>query len=351
MPPQADPFAQYAAQDGNDPFAQYATDQPRQGRESASSWHDPQGTYLGDVARFAGEELKGGGEALLGAVDPRTYYNLGKDVLTNRGRNTLAGFKEIGSQVLQGNPRAIGNVLGGAVAGKALPAMAKAAPDAMVTAGTAIDRGGAALAKSRPMQWGGAYSVMSGNPKGMAVAASPYVAQGAGKILAKGGRILGGGKPAPTKWLPAPEYGPPDASVAPNAGAMSPDDITHQTLLDKLGGKASTQGTGGTIEPAPFVPRDLEPSMADIALSDAREHWGSKNVPGAPEPEVRAGTPLMERDQPRDLSAEPASRIGTQYLDRMTPPQMIEWYNKISATGPFKTEAARQIRARGVPLP
>lgn len=88
-------------------------------------------------------------------------------------------------------PEGGGEVIGGLLAGKALPILPRAirrVPSIIEATGSGLERAGRVARGASP--YGIAHAALTGNPVGLAAAAAPYVVQGAGRVISRTGRAL-----------------------------------------------------------------------------------------------------------------------------------------------------------------
>lgn len=219
-----DPFAQYVGSKDDDPFAEFAQ------KSAPSTFADEPTSYAGGVVKSLADTglrtvkgiVKGGASTLNPVNLVRGPYELGKDILTNSGENTLAGL----SAIAHGDPEAGGEAIGGLLVGGAMGKLVPKVPEGLRVTGNALEKGGVAARRISP--FGIAESVFRGDPKGLAVAAAPYAAEYAGKGLRAAGEYFGAEKPgAPVVNSMAAGYDRymPNTSPAHRVSATAPEPL------------------------------------------------------------------------------------------------------------------------------
>ena len=178
--------------------------------------------YWAGVRQSAGDTLgktaTGVGEGVVSALNPinlvRAPYELGKDILTNKARNTGDAL----ARIIQGDPEAGGQAIGGLLVGGAAPRIIPKIPSGMVAAGEGLERAGT-MATPSSLPLAVADAVGRGSPKeAIAIAAAPYAAKGVGRILQKAGGWMKSESPY-DRYMP-------NQSASPETAAASPTDTT-----------------------------------------------------------------------------------------------------------------------------
>jgi hypothetical protein len=249
-------------------------------RSMAANTGEGRRSYFDDVARTAAGEVSGFARGLTAPVlhPLDTVAGLAQTV-THPIDTTTAVLRNIKRLSMEGDAGeigdAVGNVLGGVVGAKALPAAAARAPAGMVRAGEIATRTGAAIDKVTP--FGLAEAAFRADPHGLAVAAAPTALKVGGRVLTKAGEALGG-RPAAAlapagdamaagydRYLPNTSA-PASAPVSPLAAALS-DQLPEAFGADTTAGPR-VAGLRRPSAPAPRRPIGAEP-MRELAAPSA----------------------------------------------------------------------------------
>lgn len=224
------------------------------------------------------------------AVDPRTYVQSGgpeHQRMLEEATGTRAPTTDYGlgkATELYGTPEQIGeatgNVMMGSVLGAAAPRILPKVPDAMVTTGNFVDRNAGAVASSGLGRFGLGGAVASMNPKAIGIAATPYAVQGAGKALAAGGRLLGGGK---AKFMEPPVYPPSTHEMMPRTQTGFAPESTP--ILDpSIPPPTQWQATAPPKSPQPPRTSTGSPGAAPPGGQGWGERWWEAPPEAAPSP-------------------------------------------------------------------